>query len=65
MRYMNVLPKLTLLMLALGAMAVVACGGGDVAEPEIVVQTVIVEKKRKSRATPSSWKRKSRVTPSS
>ena len=49
MRYINVLPKLTLLMLALAAMAVVACGGGDAVgdavAPEIIIQTVIVTEK--------------------
>ena len=49
MRYINVSPKLTLLVLALAAMVVVACGGsdavGDAVAPEIVIQTVIVTEK--------------------
>ena len=45
MRYMKLWPKLTLLMLAIAAMAVVACSDGDAVEPEIVIQTVIVTEK--------------------
>ncbi|MBT7833995.1 MAG: ABC transporter substrate-binding protein [Chloroflexi bacterium] len=45
MRYMKLWPKLTLLMLAIAAMAVVACSDGEAVEPEIVIQTVIVTEK--------------------
>ena len=44
MRYMRFSSKITLMLIALLTLAAVGCGGDDSAEPEVVIQTVIVEK---------------------